>query len=75
MKIVQTEPRPHKLVLTQEEAKFLCSIYNLTIELESATMYTVPREDIFEQFVVACAERADEEEIISIDLDSYYEEA
>lgn len=74
MKIVHTQPRPHKLVLTNEEAKLLRDIYNLTIELETAMVFTIPREDIFEDFIVQCDEHIDEEEEISIDLDSYYEE-
>ena len=74
MEILHTQPRPRKLVLTNEEAKFFRDIYNLIVEVESATNDTVPREGILEDIIVACCERVDEEEEISIDLDVYYEE-
>ena len=72
MEIVQSKPRPHKLILTQEEAKFLRDIYNLTLELESATLSTVPQEDILEEFVNECFDHRNEE-TVSIELDDYYE--
>ena len=72
MEIVQTQPRPHKLILTQEEAKFVRIMYNLICELESATNSVVSREDILEDIVDECIVHR-KEETISIDLDDYYE--
>lgn len=72
MEIVQSKPRPHKLILTKEEAKFVRSMYNLIIELESATNYTVSKEDIFEDIINECIAHRKEENV-SIELDDYYE--
>jgi len=72
MKIVQTNPRPRpsRLILTKEEGELLLNIYNLLLDLESES--EIEAMEILEDFTDEYISNKDKE-IISIDLDNYYE--